>query len=54
VRLAGFEPPTLRSVGSGKDIFVVYEGIPEVVSLDDDATGTAASLSKLAKLEVVT
>jgi uncharacterized protein YndB with AHSA1/START domain len=41
---------SLKDVGGGTELVVVFEGIPEVVSLDDNATGTAMSLSKLAKL----
>jgi uncharacterized protein YndB with AHSA1/START domain len=39
-----------KDVGGGTEIIVVFEGLPEVISLDDNATGTALSLSKLAKL----
>jgi len=41
---------SLKDVGGVTELVVVFEGIPEVVSLDDNATGTAMSLSNLAKL----
>jgi len=41
---------SLEAVGGRTKLVVAFEGLPEGVSLDDNATGTAMSLSKLAKL----
>jgi uncharacterized protein YndB with AHSA1/START domain len=41
---------TLEAVGGGTKLVAAFEGLPDGVSLDDNATGTAKSLSKLAKL----
>ena len=41
---------SLEAVGGRTKVVVAFEGLPEGVPLDDNATGTAMSLSKLAKL----
>jgi uncharacterized protein YndB with AHSA1/START domain len=41
---------SLEALGVGTKLVVAFEGLPEGVPLDDNATGTAMSLSKLAKL----
>jgi hypothetical protein len=41
---------TLEAIGGGTKLVAAFEGLPDGVSLDDNATGTAMSLSKLAKL----
>jgi uncharacterized protein YndB with AHSA1/START domain len=41
---------SLEAQGGRTKVVVAFEGLPEGVSLDDNATGTATSLSKLAKL----
>jgi uncharacterized protein YndB with AHSA1/START domain len=41
---------SLEDVGDTTKVVVAFEGLPEGVSLVDNATGTASSLSKLAKL----
>ena len=41
---------SLEDVGDTTKVVVAFEGLPEGVSLDDNGTGTAMSLSKLAKL----
>ena len=41
---------SLEDGGDATKVVVAFEGLPEGVSLDDNATGTAISLAKLAKL----
>jgi uncharacterized protein YndB with AHSA1/START domain len=41
---------SLEDVGGQTEVLVVFEGLPEGVSHEDNATGTAISLSNLARL----
>ena len=41
---------TLEAVDGQTDVVVTFEGLPDGVSLEDNATGTAMSLANLARL----
>jgi uncharacterized protein YndB with AHSA1/START domain len=41
---------SLEEAGGGTEVLVVFDGLPDGVSHQDNATGTAMSLSNLARL----
>jgi uncharacterized protein YndB with AHSA1/START domain len=41
---------SLEDVGGQTEVLVLFDGLPDAVSLEDNAAGTAASLANLARL----